>query len=363
MRNPEEIRDFLKSKYQDWNIEYVLIIGSSKTVPMKYIWANIENNKFKIFERFIGLPTDHYYAELTHNWDLDGDGYYSEFDEDIKNNTDLLPEIAVGRIPFDSPKKVKDFCKKIISYEKDNGNWKKNALFLANIQEYKDQFIDNAFFAEKLQHEMFIANGFNCTKLYEAEGLKPTNYSYNLPLNHLNVIKTWRRGFGFVSIMGRGSSKSAMRNIWTEDDGNGIADENDTFKIGGEYIIHSFDKFLLPSNKPSVVYSFTCFTAQNKKFSLCSSLLDSVAVVFIGPVSGNKAGWQMKYNFTDYFTNTNMRIGDAFFKAKTDYINSDGGIDNIYTPVYVSNISIRWNVLNTGFYGDPATLRFVPPIL
>jgi len=101
LRNAEEIRNFLKTKYIDWNIEYLLIVGSINTIPMKFCWLNIDHNNLKIFERFYAIPTDYYYAELTYDWDLDGDGYAGEYEEDIKNNTDILPELIVGRIPFD----------------------------------------------------------------------------------------------------------------------------------------------------------------------------------------------------------------------------------------------------------------------
>ena len=183
MRNADEIRDFLKSKYLEWGIEYVLIVGSYRTIPLKKCYIDKEQN-----ERAEYIPTDHYYAELTHNWDIDNDGYFGEFKDDIKNNTDLLPEISVGRIPFDRPKNVKDFCNKLINYEKDNGDWKRKALFLAGMQSYIPEYIDGTEFAEKLVNEILKSYGFNCTKLYEAGGLKPTNYSYDLPLNHINTL-------------------------------------------------------------------------------------------------------------------------------------------------------------------------------
>ena len=352
-RNAENIREFLKSKYNEWGVKYVLIVGSYKTIPMKECYCNKDNH-----EESHHIQTDHYYAELTHNWDLDNDGYFGEFDEDIINNTDLLPEISVGRLPFDSPIKIKKFCDKLINYEKDNRNWKKKALFLAGIQNYIPEIIDGAFFAEKLQNEILINNGFNCTKLYESFGLKQTNYSYDLPLNHKNTISKLREGFGFVSIMGKGWYRLARRYIWIKDDGNGIPDK-DEIKLWPIFIfLHSFDKILLKTDKPSVVYSFTCYTAYPKKMNLCSALLDSAAVVFIGPAKNNNGGWQLKYNFTKYFSSTNMRVGDAFYNANTDYINSDGGLDNLL--YFFNNDSIRWITLSTGFYGDPATIQYPP---
>lgn len=341
LNDPEEIREFLKSKYIDWGIEYVLIVGSHKIIPMKIF--QYDNHS---------IPTDHYYAELFNDWD------------NIENNSDLIPQLSVGRIPLDNPIKIKRFCRKIINYEQDIGDWKKKALFLTGIQEYKENFIDNAQLSEIMVNELFLVNNYNCTKLYETKGLKPSNFSYDLPLNYINTIRKWREGYGFVSIMVRGRPRGAMRYIWVKDaNDDGIRDENDIFRITGKPIMNSFAKFFLTDNKPSVVYSFTCFTAKNKLFSLCSSLLDSTAVVFIGPAYGNIGGWQLKYNFTKYYTSTNMRLGDAFRIAQEEYINSNGGIDNKYIPNYLkeygTNISIRWTIINTGFYGDPATIKYL----
>jgi len=352
MENSDEIRNFLKSKYLEWDIKYVLIVGSHRTIPMKECYIEKENE-----EGYYCLPTDHYYAELTHNWDQDNDGFYGEFDDDIKNNIDLLPEISVGRIPFDRPKNVKEFCKKLIKYEKDNGDWKTKALFLAGILEYIPQYIDSALFAEKLQNETFINNGFSCTKLYETGGLKPTNYTYDLPLKHRNVIKKLREGYGYVSIMGKGTYRTVRRYLWVEDNGNGVPDKNEIKLLPTYIFLHSFEKFLLKDDKPSVVYSFTCFTAHPKIMNLCSALLDSTAIIFIGPTKNNKGGWQLKYNFTKYFTSTDMRIGDSYTNAKEDYINSNGEIDNFFW--FYDEESIRWTILNTGFYGDPATLKYL----
>lgn len=42
-------------------------------------------------------PTDYFYADLTGNWDSDGDGYYGEHADDA--GVDFYPEVFVGRIP------------------------------------------------------------------------------------------------------------------------------------------------------------------------------------------------------------------------------------------------------------------------
>jgi len=45
-------------------------------------------------------PSDYYYADLTGNWDLDGDGYYGEWDHDFgSGGVDRNWDVLVGRVP------------------------------------------------------------------------------------------------------------------------------------------------------------------------------------------------------------------------------------------------------------------------
>lgn len=80
----EKMRQWLKDNYQALEIEYLLLIGdpdpddpvnpqdSIGNLPMKWcvpkthIWAEQD------------VPTDYYYADLSGNWDMDGDGIFGE---------------------------------------------------------------------------------------------------------------------------------------------------------------------------------------------------------------------------------------------------------------------------------------------
>ena len=53
------------------------------------------------------IPTDYYYADLTGNWDYDGDGFYGERGQDT---VDFTPEVIVGRIPTDGSSAVPQHC-------------------------------------------------------------------------------------------------------------------------------------------------------------------------------------------------------------------------------------------------------------
>ena len=95
----ENIRTWLQGRYISDNIEYVLLVGNphpaSGDVPMKMLYPrNNEGDEYK------ESPSDYYYADLTGNWDLDGDGYYGEWGHDFgAGGVDRNWEVLVGRIP------------------------------------------------------------------------------------------------------------------------------------------------------------------------------------------------------------------------------------------------------------------------
>ena len=80
----EKIREWLKQHYAVYGIKCVLLIGDPDPVepgdpddhigdlPMKMTWPSYQSLTS------IEFPTDYYYAELTGNWDLDGDGIFGE---------------------------------------------------------------------------------------------------------------------------------------------------------------------------------------------------------------------------------------------------------------------------------------------
>ncbi len=97
---------------------------------MRYCYPDPTNHRFDIFDWTSGeVPTDYYYADLSSSdadsWDLDGDGYYGEYEQD---NPDFFPEVYVGRIPSNIQSRITYTLDKIVTFEQDTGEWKNNAL-------------------------------------------------------------------------------------------------------------------------------------------------------------------------------------------------------------------------------------------
>jgi hypothetical protein len=137
----DQIRSYLQANYAQWGLKYVLLIGTPDpdipdhasdtvgTVPMKLCypqsyWTDKPDND-------IEAATDYYFADLTGNWDADGDGFYGEAYSELWGYTgdlvpggiDYAPEVIVGRIPFYDTSDVRDILDNIIAYETAGENY------------------------------------------------------------------------------------------------------------------------------------------------------------------------------------------------------------------------------------------------
>lgn len=117
------IRAWLQANYIDKDLSYVLLIGNphtgNGTVPMKMCSGS--------------QPTDYYYAELTAEWDKDGDGIYGEHGGGASQGSeaDKYFELWAGRIPhYTSAATTDKILAKTIAYETSTDlDWRWNALF------------------------------------------------------------------------------------------------------------------------------------------------------------------------------------------------------------------------------------------
>ncbi len=136
----ENIRDWLKGNYTNAAaeivIDYALLVGdpnpASGDVPMKLCYPRSTNE---------ACPTDFYYADLTGNWDINGNEHYGEY-ADYTNacGADRHYEVAVGRVPYyGSTADLDGIFRKTIDYEASaltNADWRANALLLMPYQRW-----------------------------------------------------------------------------------------------------------------------------------------------------------------------------------------------------------------------------------
>lgn len=140
---PEKIKYFIKDAVEKWGVKYVLLFGGLKSkiyakpkddlnhgakwwyIPVRY--SNFQWDGGSSFNFTSGEPgyiSDLYYADIYkeggefENWDSNGNGVFAEWSGDLRDELDLYPDVAVGRLACRNYKEARDVINKIINYEK-----------------------------------------------------------------------------------------------------------------------------------------------------------------------------------------------------------------------------------------------------
>lgn len=357
----EKIRNFLIDKYEEWGIDYVLIAGSRNKIPMRECYLNPYNHE----DKYSIIETDYYYADLTGDWDADGDGYFGEI---MQDKPDFYPEIYVGRIPSNDVNKMENICQHIINFEKSNETWKKNVMLLGAIlyyDKYKDNWgewhqVDGATLMEKCWNDIFKPNGFTAIRMYEKEGIAPSIYKCDYPLNSSNVLSEWKK-HGIINMIGHSSSNAVYRCIWSRDDGDEIPEINEISFLS---FIKSSDANELAISTPPIVFSGGCSQLERYHNIGRTFMEEGGASAFIGATATAWNNITLKWNderdggalsinyyFFYYLVNKEQKIGNALYNSKVYYYNHFG------FKVNPKDYTIPWfyaNIYTYNIYGDPS---------
>jgi len=210
----EKIRQWLKNNYISNGIKYVLLIGNPTPyengegdIPMKMCWPRLgEDDKYE------ESPTDYFYADLTGNWDINGNKYYGEWsDYTTTNGVDLAADVYVGRIPVYGADyaALDSILQKIIDYETScDTEWRKSALLPMS---FSDIYTDGAYLGEQMKTNYLDPNGYSYWRMYQHGQSGPctvnSEFSSEGNLEGGNAVPDrWANNdFGIVSWWGHGS--------------------------------------------------------------------------------------------------------------------------------------------------------------
>ena len=102
----EQIRNYIIQEYEDNGIQMVNLGGDVSIVPYRSLYCFAQEGDED------QLPADMYYACLDGTLNDDGDDRWGEVGED-----DLLPELGIGRLPFNNEAQFETIMHKTFSYQ------------------------------------------------------------------------------------------------------------------------------------------------------------------------------------------------------------------------------------------------------
>ncbi len=115
----EDLRTFLIAAHASGGARYVLLGGDVAHIPT----AQAVYGTVFVYEAM----TDQYYACLDGAWDIDGNGIFDDFASDV----DIVPDVALGRVPVSSVQQVRAYVDKVLAYDASATEpYRRRALFL-----------------------------------------------------------------------------------------------------------------------------------------------------------------------------------------------------------------------------------------
>lgn len=106
----EKIRNYIKDQYLNNSIEYVLLGGDDQYVPHRGFYCHVISGSG--YDDW-NIPADLYYSGMDGNYDLNGNHIYGE----VADSSDLLPDIAVARMPVIDTAELHHMIHKSVFYQ------------------------------------------------------------------------------------------------------------------------------------------------------------------------------------------------------------------------------------------------------
>jgi hypothetical protein len=349
----EKIRKWLQDNYSAYSIKYVLLMGnpdpddpsdggdSVGDVPMKMCWPR----RTQVSDK--ESPTDYFFADLTGNWDLDGDQYFGEWGDDTgTGGVDLANEVYVGRIPvYGAAYTTLDgILQKIMDYENEANpeSWRKSALLPIS---FSTTTYDGAPLAEQMKDDYLTAAGFSSWTQYQqgngACGLDSI-YASNEELRGGTVVRDrWAANdYGLVLWWAHGSQTSASVGC------DGCWDGT---------LFSSSQTSSLDDDHPSFVYQNSCHNGYPESTNnLQYALLKHGA---IGAVGATRLSWFIPgqgYGDFDGST-TNAGIGYEYARRLVQGQAAGAALYNAKSSLSPSGTWWLMNLYDFNLYGDPST--------
>lgn len=240
-KQADRVHQWMRDNYKELNLLYTLIIANphpeegmipmAKFKPRKYLVPTPDQKKD--YEKYLKYkdnprtedgkflkydghsPSDYYYADLTSNWDANGNTILADKEDYASGEIDATVEVYVGRIPYYGEEHeyanlagVDKILRRTIDYELDAVNdtsWRNNVFYVGGA--------DKRFEAIQGQFIPFSGGRLETYRVSQGYGYEPTKDKWS------NAVITGAlnqdRPFGFINFQEHGSPTSMAGQIGT----------------------------------------------------------------------------------------------------------------------------------------------------
>lgn len=234
------LRVWLKYLYSRSGTKYVLMGG--REVPFRYGYLN-SDREYESYnhQQKDNFPTDWYFSDLNTNWNQDDDTFYGEnrIFSASQGHFDFNPELYVGRLMSDNAQDIKNYTKKLMTYELNPGHGDDSYLQRA-------LFVDGSDFGKAESVAQAYSDVFTDETVVRVTG---NNYPKGS-----DIIGTINQNhYGLLSLQGHGAPNMVSVNLKESPYHRLVALNNTTPNLANDGLDCLTNVF-----HPSIYYSWSC---------------------------------------------------------------------------------------------------------
>ncbi|MFO8128785.1 MAG: C25 family cysteine peptidase [Bacteroidales bacterium] len=328
----EKIRNYIIQEYQDSYIAYVLLGGDIAEVPYRGFYCYVESGSG--YEDN-DIPSDLYYSALDGTWNDDGDNKWGEPGED-----DLLPEVAVARLPFSDTAELHNMLHKTISYQDNPVTGEMTFPLMAGEHLYSSPLTWGADYLDLLI-------GYHDDNGYTTIGIPEDHNIYEL----YDRTETWgtgdilariNEGRSFIHHSGHSNATYTMR-LYISD----ITNAN-------FYAVNGMD------HNYTLVYTHGCICGAFDENDCIAEKMLYIDNFAVAGAFNSRYGWFNEGQTEGPSAHLHREFTDALYEEKIDRIGATHMESKIQTAPWVTapgqweEGALRWCFYDCNILGDPA---------
>ncbi len=331
--DPDDIRDYIRTRYLVDGIEYVLIGGDDNTIPAKNLYVESWSGAGAEIET--EMPGDVYYGCLDGTWNYDSDSQWGEpGDGEGGGEVDLIAEVYIGRAPVSNAAEATRFVTKTLTYTATSNSYLQNVLmcgeylgfggvsdFAGNMM---DQIVDSSS-ADGYSTIGIPSDVLSVDHLYDRDW-------WNNDWPQSELVTRINNGLHFINHLGHGNETYAMK-------------------------LNSSDVSLLTNDDLFFVYSQACLSGHFDNMDcFAEELTVKTDYGAFALIMNARYGWGSDNSTDGPSQRFDREFWDAVYnstesKPAIGRANHDSKEDNLYR---IAESCMRWCYYETNLLGDPA---------
>ena len=321
----EKMRTYIAQEYENEGIIMVLLGGDSGLMPWRALWCDAGSEQDN-------LPADMYFVCLDGTWNDDNDELWGEVGED-----DLLPELGIGRMPFNNELQFNNMMHKTLEYQANPVLGEFRTVILG-----AEHLGDGYYGSSDLERLVGGSSDFDYTTVGIPE-------DYNFVKYYASNAVTWSGG-NFRKIINANGGQY-IHHVGHANTGTvagwEVTSMNDNSFAQLDGVHHNYNFF----------HSHGCICGDFTHSCILERMVN-ISTGFVATTGNSRYGWYVPWG-DGMAAHLHREFVDAYYNDRLPYIGTAFVEMKIMTAPYVATSwgddgAMRWNIYDINILGDVA---------